>query len=56
MHYAHPFDRENINEPKRNMISVLDAIAFIAVGFVMGVKWYERAFLAANARKKTCPP
>ena len=46
MHYAHPFDRENINEPIRIGVMVLDTIACIAVGFMMGVKWYEHAFSA----------
>ncbi|CAD6229394.1 unnamed protein product [Miscanthus lutarioriparius] len=48
--------RENINEPKRNWISVLDTVACIAVGFMMGVKWYEHAFLAANTKDKMRRP
>ena len=35
---------------------MLDTIACIAVGFMMGLKWYEHAFLAANANDKMRPP
>jgi hypothetical protein len=41
MHYAHPFDREKISEPKRDGLSALLIFGSIAVGFVMGVEWQE---------------
>ncbi|TVU31052.1 hypothetical protein EJB05_22717 [Eragrostis curvula] len=39
--------REKINERKRNEMTVLQAIACVAVGFIMGVEWYEYALRAA---------
>jgi hypothetical protein len=49
IHYSHPFDRENIKEPKRNGMPVLLGIASVAIGFIMGVEWYDHAFHAINA-------
>lgn len=48
--FMHPFGRENINEPMRIGLMVLDTIACIAIGFSMGVKWYEHAFSATVDR------
>jgi hypothetical protein len=45
MHYAHPFDRENINRPEGKGMTVLFTIASLAVGFVLGVEWYDHAVL-----------
>jgi hypothetical protein len=43
--YAHPFDRENINDAlRKGIILVLLTSTSFAFGFVMGAKWYERVF------------
>ena len=38
MHYAHSFDRENIDEPDKWMVEMV-IIASVAVGFFMGTEW-----------------
>jgi hypothetical protein len=54
MCYAHPFDRENINEEKRRRIQALLTIAGVAVGFVVGMKCeidkYRKAFAKIYGR------
>ena len=48
MRYAHPFDRENMNEEKRKRTQALLTIAGVVVGFIVGVKCeidkYRKAF------------
>jgi hypothetical protein len=41
MHYAHPFDRENIAEPKSKVLVLLLTIASGTLGFFLGVEWQE---------------
>jgi hypothetical protein len=52
MHYAHPFDRENINEPKRAEMSTLLIFASVVAGFILGVEWQENIFRKEFARMK----
>jgi hypothetical protein len=50
MHYAHLFDREDIIEPKRNVMESLLVLAFAAVGFVLGMEWRENCFRKEYAK------
>jgi len=50
MHYAHPFDRENMNEPKRSDI-LLDAIVTFGVGFILGADWFVYALRVAVVKR-----
>ena len=50
MHCAHPFDRENMNEPKRSDI-LLDAIVTFGVGFILGADWFVYALRVAVVKR-----
>lgn len=51
MHYAHPFDRKNIDKPKMDGMAILLNIATVAVGFMMGAEWCDMAIRAAVANR-----
>uniref|UniRef100_A0A0E0K121 Uncharacterized protein n=1 Tax=Oryza punctata TaxID=4537 RepID=A0A0E0K121_ORYPU len=37
--------RENLDKTKENVMTILLTVASVAVGFIMGAEWYERACL-----------
>ncbi|TVU16545.1 hypothetical protein EJB05_40115, partial [Eragrostis curvula] len=51
MHHAHPFARENINEPSRDWMLLVDTVVFIFVGFLAGADYCDQAIHAALAKK-----
>ena len=51
MHYAHPFDRENIiNGLKRKGLWVMVSITSAAIGFLLGVEVCEQIVYAHVGR------
>ena len=49
MHYAHPFARENVNEPK--WMILVHTVGCFAVGFMFGSDCCENAINAAVTKK-----
>jgi hypothetical protein len=52
LHYAHPFDRENINEPKDKVLVMLLTITSVTVGFLLGMEWQEQIILKELAKRR----
>ncbi|CAN6196887.1 unnamed protein product [Urochloa humidicola] len=46
--------RENVNEPKGIEKALLLAIASVAIGFAMGVDWFENALRENLAKSRRC--